>query len=127
LTEQYFTDFELIIIDQTSDPPPVQYNDPRVHYHRIPLIGPLAGINEGIVRACGEIILFLNDDVVIHERDFLDEHLARYRDPKVGGVGGRIIDQTEHPQNPMQGHMDWPNRRKPNRTQTLQTALGSRH
>jgi hypothetical protein len=47
LTEQYFTDFELIIIDQTSDPPPVQYNDPRVHYHRIPLIGPLAGINEG--------------------------------------------------------------------------------
>ncbi len=97
LNEQYFTDFELIIIDQTSDPPPVQYNDPRVHYHHVPLIGPLAGINEGVVRACGEVILILNDDVVIRERDFLDEHLACYRDPKVGGVGGRIIDRVTKP------------------------------
>jgi GT2 family glycosyltransferase len=97
LNEQCFTDFELIIIDQTSDTPPVQYNDPRVHYHRVPLIGPLAGMNEGVVRTCGEIILFLNDDVYIPKRDFLAAHLACYLNPEVGGVGGRIIDRVLKP------------------------------
>ena len=64
LLRQDFTEFELLIIDQSPEATPVP-NDPRVHYYRVPPIGPLAGINEGIERACGEIILILNDDVTL--------------------------------------------------------------
>ena len=96
LLRQNFADFELLIIDQSPDATPVP-SDPRVHYHRVPLIGPLAGMNEGIARARGEIILILNDDVTLGGPGFLDAHLACYQNPKVGGVGGRIVDRVLRP------------------------------
>ena len=82
LLRQDFTEFELLIIDQSPEATPVP-NDPRVHYYRVPPIGPLAGINEGIERACGEIILILNDDVTLGRSDFLDAHMSYYQDPRV--------------------------------------------
>jgi GT2 family glycosyltransferase len=97
LLRQDFTEFELIIIDQTPDPPPLQHSDPRIRYYRVPVPGAPTAKNEGVLRARGEIILFLDDDVSIQQPDFLDAHLVCYGNPKVGGVGGRVIDEVNVP------------------------------
>ena len=52
--------------------------------------------NAGLERASGDIILFLDDDVVL-EADFLVELLSAYRDPGVGGATGLIINQAPTP------------------------------
>lgn len=97
LLHQRFSDFEILIVDQ-SDDPIILNHDTRINHYHIPLIGPVAGTNEGISRARGEIVLILNDDVVLHdENKFLDWHLAYYISPNVGGVGGRIVDRVWNP------------------------------
>src|SRR5207237_833267 len=52
--------------------------------------------NLGIQAARGEIIIFLDDDV-IPEPGLIDGHLLPYDDPTIGGVAGRIIDQGKAP------------------------------
>ncbi len=117
LLHQDFADFELLIIDQSPDRAPTQCSDPRVRHHYVPLMGPLAGINQGVARARGEIILILNDDVRLEGRDFLDAHLDCYRDPKVGGVGGRTVDRVRTPNTRRnQCKIDWTGRTVENLT-----------
>lgn len=59
-------------------------------------IGAGAARNAGIERAEGDIVVFLDDDVLL-EPDFLQELLAVYqRDPQVGGVSG-VITNYLHP------------------------------
>jgi GT2 family glycosyltransferase len=126
LVHQDFADFELLIIDQSPDRAPTQCSDPRVHHHYVPLIGPLAGINQGVARARGEIILILNDDVRLGGRDFLDAHLDCYRDPKVGGVGGRVVDRVLRPNTRRtQCKIDWAGRTVENLTGNVGCSLQS--
>lgn len=47
--------------------------------------------NVGIRFARGEIVLFLDDDVVPLP-GLIENHVAAYTDPSVGGVAGRILD-----------------------------------
>lgn len=104
---QAFTDLELWIIDQ-SDPPQRAANerfvaslaDPRLHYRFIPVRGLPNARNEGLARISGEIVLFLDDDVILLSREFLSAHLAPYADPTVGGVVGRIVERAVRPNAP---------------------------
>ncbi len=50
--------------------------------------------NVGITAAQGEIVAFLDDDVVVDE-DWLGTALRPYSDSIVGGVGGRVIPYDE--------------------------------
>lgn len=101
---QEFQDFELWIVDQ-SDPPGREANerflatldDPRVHYLHLDQKGLPNARNEGMVRTRGEILLFLDDDVILLHPRFLDAHLAPYADPAVGGVTGRIVERSVRP------------------------------
>jgi glycosyltransferase involved in cell wall biosynthesis len=53
--------------------------------------------NLAAAKSQGEILLFLDDDVVIPNRKFISRHVANYRDAKISSVTGRELhaDQAE--------------------------------
>jgi glycosyltransferase involved in cell wall biosynthesis len=63
---QTYRDFELLIVDDGSDPPSRQVvesvGDPRVHYRYQENAGRSAARNAGIALASGEYVAFLDDD-----------------------------------------------------------------
>jgi GT2 family glycosyltransferase len=101
--KQAFEDFELILIDQ-SDPPQRAaneiflsgLNDPRIRYVHISRKGLPNARNEGLARLSPDckVVLFLDDDVILLNPHFLEAHLAAYKDEKIGGVTGRIVERT---------------------------------
>ena len=50
--------------------------------------------NLGIAHAKGDILAFLDDDSMA-QSDWLRYLLEHYTDPRVGGIGGRVIDELE--------------------------------
>ncbi|MDR3450295.1 MAG: glycosyltransferase family 2 protein [Alphaproteobacteria bacterium] len=100
---QNYRDYELWVIDQSAPDQAAanrafidQTADPRLHYLHLDKTGLPNARNEGLRRAKGEIVLFLDDDVILLTPDFLTAHLAAYDDPKVGGVTGRHVERTLH-------------------------------
>ena len=96
-----FDGWELLVIDQTPEPLPylqqiAAERPEQVRYHHMPIRGLPNARNVGIGMARGEIIVFVDDDVVPDE-GFLDGHLAPYEDPDVGGVAGRIVEVIDRP------------------------------
>jgi glycosyltransferase involved in cell wall biosynthesis len=53
--------------------------------------------NIGLVEAAGEIVLFLDDDVRIRDRRFLQKHLANFSDEKISGVYGQVLEVGQVP------------------------------
>ncbi len=53
--------------------------------------GFLPPIYKGAEEARGDIIAFMDDDAVAHQ-NWLEKILSHYRDPMVGGVGGRYVN-----------------------------------
>lgn len=66
LEAQTLTPYEIIIVDQSSDP----YHLDKCKYFHLNSIGPSIARNYGIKNSSGEIIVFLDDDVHI-EADFI--------------------------------------------------------
>jgi len=101
---QRFPSFDLWLIDQ-SDPDQraaneglvTTLNDPRVHYLHLDVKGLPNARNEGLARAKGHIVLFLDDDVILLDDGFLDAHVRAYADPTIGGVTGRIVERSVRP------------------------------
>jgi GT2 family glycosyltransferase len=48
--------------------------------------------NLGLSYATGEIVLFLEDDLEITQKNLVEAHLEPYQDPTIGGVSGRVIE-----------------------------------
>lgn len=100
--KQRFQDYEIWIVDQSDEKVAADIrqalaatcSDPRVHYLHLSRKGLPNARNEGLARASGRIILFLDDDVLLLEDTFLNAHLEAYVDPDVGGVTGRIVERT---------------------------------
>ena len=68
LVANSYSDFDVLVVDQSADEmteaavAPFVATDPRFAYLRSPTRGTSAARNEGIARAVGEIIAFLDDD-----------------------------------------------------------------
>lgn len=97
---------ELLVLDQSPEiltiPDALTTTAPiPVHYHHLPPHGLVASRNEALGRARGEIILFLDDDV-LPSPTLIQAHLAAYQDPRVGGVAGQVLSPGQFP-NP-RGH-----------------------
>lgn len=58
--------------------------------------GVVAAIAAGVTGARSEIVAFLDDDAV-RRADRLERLLRHFRDPRVGGVGGRDVWRNEEP------------------------------
>jgi len=100
--KQRFQNYEVWIVDQSDETVAAEIkeslaaclSDPRVHYLHLSRKGLPNARNEGLVRAAGRVVLFLDDDVLLLDDTFLDAHLEAYIDPDVGGVTGRVIERT---------------------------------
>jgi glycosyltransferase involved in cell wall biosynthesis len=83
---QHYHDYEVIVVDQ-SPSPSLSLQDGRLRIlHRTQPNLPAAR-NAGVLAARGEIIVFLDDDVVFPP-DYVSLHVRHYDDPSVGGVMG---------------------------------------
>ena len=98
---QRFADFELIVVDQSDEPERggnaaflETLGDGRLSYLHVLKKNLPNARNEGVARSSGEIVLFLDDDVILLADDFLDAHVEAFADPKVGGVTGRTIERA---------------------------------
>lgn len=90
-------EYEIIIVDDgSSDQTPELgqsfsvSSEGHIRYFRQTNQGPAAARNFGIQNAKGEVVAFIDDDCRA-ERNWLEELVKGYSDPKVGGTGGRII------------------------------------
>lgn len=103
---------ELIIADQQPDYAPGTLEQLRRwedsgHLVRIVLDRPgvTGARNEIVARSQGEVILFLDDDVMIPETLF-ERHLRHYTDPAVGAVTGQVYNCLDPHDPPDLDHPD---------------------
>jgi glucosyl-dolichyl phosphate glucuronosyltransferase len=88
--------FELIIVDQSPERSFTRQLPISVHYiHDPTLPGVTSARNVAVEQAKGDIVLFLDDDVLL-EPNFIEEILAAYND-NVTGVSGIITNYTTPP------------------------------
>ena len=96
LLKQTYLDYEIIIIDQSSCPDTKKFekNSDIIKYTHIKEKGVSNARNVGIKKSKGDIILFLDDDI-IPDNDLILHHVQGYRDKKVGCVAGRAIEEPD--------------------------------
>lgn len=103
LQHQNIQDFEIIVIDQT-DRERFEYLaglDQRIVHVWSENKSASAARNKGILLAKGEVLLFLDDDVIIENRNFLNNHLIPYLNGKTYAVYGSVLEKRvgQIPQN----------------------------
>lgn len=96
LVAQDYPELEIIVADQNPAwPSELQPQIDELRAHRnirwLPLAAPgvVAARNEAGQISQGEILLFVDDDVEIRDRQFIRRHVRNYRDPAVSAVAGR--------------------------------------
>ena len=100
-------DAEVIVVDQserhTADTEAylASVSDRVVHLRHAPP-SVVAAANRGVAAAHGELVLFLDDDLRLHDRALIAEHLDNYGDATIGGVAGRVLDAER----PLEGDFD---------------------
>ena len=94
LSQQSFKDFEIIIVDQTDrdQAQSVYFEGLDIKYYWSEIKSASLARNIGIKEARGKVILFIDDDLVIENKDFLKAHIDNYMDPKLCGVAGAVLD-----------------------------------
>jgi GT2 family glycosyltransferase len=93
---QRHADFEVLVLDQSREHEARTWAVLRglpAHARHVRLGRPsvTAAANEGVRLAAGAVVLFLDDDVEIPDRDLLARHARHYADPTIAGVVGRIV------------------------------------
>ena len=105
LKEQTVQPEEILVIDQSLEHLPstrayLQENKARIRYFSLAQPSTTAARNLALKEVRGEIILFLDDDVLFYPT-LIETHLFNYRDPKLGAVTGKVLyDGSEE--------NDWP-------------------
>jgi len=92
LKDQTYINFEIIIVDQTPDAPLKDFCSKfsKIRYISIEEANLTKALNIGWQEACGEIIVFLDDDIAIDDSSFLYHHIENYVDEAIGAVAGSI-------------------------------------
>lgn len=99
--QQDYPNYEVLVIDQTAqhEPETDSYLEKlatgqQIRYYRVRWASLPGARNYGVRRATGEIIVFLDDDVLLPV-GFLTAHAANYQRSTIGAVAGRIFDRTK--------------------------------
>jgi glycosyltransferase involved in cell wall biosynthesis len=97
LLGQKFIGYEIIVIDQTENGYPNLLgdysNNEKVKYYRSDIKSASASRNIGINKAAGEVVLFIDDDVIIDDPNFLQNHYRHYADDSIHGVVGCPLEK----------------------------------
>lgn len=85
-------DYEVIVVDQTATVSEslrafLDSAGRCIRYIRLPFPNLPAARNAAVLAATGEIVIFVDDDVVF-DSDYVGSHMCRYTDPSVGAVMG---------------------------------------
>jgi GT2 family glycosyltransferase len=86
---------EIIVVDQSSQPPVIRSENPVRVVHDAAISGAAAARNVAMDLVSGDVCLFLDDDVEL-EPSFIEQLLAAY-DLGVTGVSGIITNYTHPP------------------------------
>lgn len=93
--DQSYDDYEVIVVDQTRDYPAeiraqLDALTRRVRYITLHKPNLPAARNAGFRQAHGEIIIFIDDDVII-DRDYVSAHVANFNEANTGAVAGLTL------------------------------------
>lgn len=96
LSKQDYPRFEVLIIDQSDVPfssDELSFLSPlKIFYHHLTQKSLPHARNYGAVKAQGDILLYIDDDVDIQNPFFIAMHARHYQDPTIGLIGGRVIN-----------------------------------
>jgi GT2 family glycosyltransferase len=97
LLAQRHAAFEVLVVDQSPEHEAETWDVLRAlppHARHVRLAEPsvTAAVNAGVRLAAAPLLLFLDDDVEIDDRDLLARHARHYDDPTIAGVVGRIVN-----------------------------------
>ena len=92
---QDYPRFEIIVVDQSTKEFPEKNKYLKDHqneilYFHLDKPSTPAAKNFGVQKSRGEIILFVDDDVLASKR-LISAHIENYTDPWIGGVSGRVV------------------------------------
>jgi GT2 family glycosyltransferase len=101
LLVQHHPAFEVLVVDQSPDHEPETWAvlralPPHARHVRLPRPSVTAAVNVGVRMATSPLLLFLDDDIEIHEPELLARHARHYGDPSIAGVVGRIVNAERH-------------------------------
>lgn len=95
LKTQTFQNYEILIIDQTDKEKAIEVNSEKTRYFWKDFKSASKARNVALLEAHAPIILYLDDDVIINNKDFIQHHLSHFKNPKVAGVSGAILNTDE--------------------------------
>jgi GT2 family glycosyltransferase len=89
--------FEVLVVDQSPDHEPATWAalralPPHARHVRLEHPSVTAAVNVGARMAAAPLLLFLDDDIEIDDRDLLSRHARHYDEPSIAGVVGRIVN-----------------------------------
>ena len=95
---QTITDWELLIVDDGSEIPAGPVDHPRISVLRLPgSLGPAAARNEGASRATGDVLVFVDADVVVHPEGIGRIRRAFDSEPELAALFGSYDDDPFDP------------------------------
>lgn len=100
LSKQKIENFEIIVIDQNKKINLLFYQNLKKKFYKINikiyfqyLSNSSAARNLGVKQSQSDLILFLDDDLKINNRNFLKNHIKNYNSPAIYIVAGKIIEK----------------------------------
>lgn len=95
LNDQTVRPMEILVVDQSPDHLPstwdyLKKNSDRIRYYSLSQPSTTAARNLALEEVRGDIILFLDDDVLFYP-SLTQTHLSNYQDPKIGAVTGKVL------------------------------------
>jgi GT2 family glycosyltransferase len=99
--QQDYSHYEVLVVDQTPIHTPATQAyletlaaEQKIRWFQVNWASLPGARNYGVRRALGEIILFLDDDVLL-PAEFLTAHARNYQNPQIGAVAGRVFDRMK--------------------------------
>jgi glycosyltransferase involved in cell wall biosynthesis len=110
LLQQTWSNLEIVVVEQSTNFPPEAWErlmkaarDPRVRIIKRRPLGGAAARNVGVEHARGEILLFIDDDDLPADNNWVAMHVQVLEDPKCLGASGKHIhnDEPQHKFSPL--------------------------
>jgi len=109
ISESSYKDKEVIVVDGSNSPEIIEANKANSEacgaaYLSIPGIGLCKGRNLGIHESIGDIIIFIDDDILV-QKDTIDNIMPAFDDPKVMGCSIKLLPLGDNEFATMQGRL----------------------